>query len=69
MASSAIDGKYKTILTITLMSVLVAIVTYIISFVTSTKKSKQLIHDIVADLSVLEKASEEIANGNFDMYN
>ncbi len=64
MASSAIDGKYKTILTITLMSVFVAIVIYIISFVTSTKKSKQLIRDIIADLSVLEKASEEIANGN-----
>lgn len=63
-ANAAIAGKYRMILGITGIAVILAIIVYVLSNIVTARNSKKLIRQITEDLEILKKASEEIAGGN-----
>lgn len=63
-ANAAISGKYKIIITITGIAVMIAVVMYISCNLVMRRKSTRLIKQISEDLDILKTASEEIAKGN-----
>ncbi len=64
LAKDAIEGKFKLIMLITIVSIILAIVMLTSCILISNKRSRDLIKSISDELSILAKASEEIADGN-----
>ncbi len=64
LAENAAATKYQTILFMIAIAIIVLIAAFVIIIIINRKKSKNLIDNIEADLSILEEASAEIAKGN-----
>ncbi|MCR4675237.1 MAG: methyl-accepting chemotaxis protein [Lachnospiraceae bacterium] len=64
LAESAAANKYKTILIIIVLGIVVLVGGCVIVSIINKKRSKAMIDDIENDLDVLAKATEEIAKGN-----
>lgn len=63
-ANAAIEGKYKLIMTITILAVVVAVIVFIVCDRMTRRRFQKLIAQITNDLAVLENVSGEIARGN-----
>ncbi|MCR5546842.1 MAG: methyl-accepting chemotaxis protein [Lachnospiraceae bacterium] len=64
LAESAAANKYKTILVIIVLGIIVLVGGCVIVSIINRKRSVAMIDDIENDLDVLAKATEEIAKGN-----
>ncbi len=63
-ADAAANGKYKAIMTISLIAIIALVIASVATVVLSRKRNKALISDIENDLSILKDAATEIARGN-----
>ncbi len=63
-ADAAVDGKYKTILAVSIVAIIVLIATCAVNIIMSGIRNRKLIGEIEGDLAILKSASEEIAKGN-----
>jgi len=63
-ADAAANGKYKAIMTISLIAIIALVIASVATVVLSRKRNKTLISDIENDLSILKDAATEIARGN-----
>ncbi|MBR4707020.1 MAG: methyl-accepting chemotaxis protein [Pseudobutyrivibrio sp.] len=64
MAETAAAGKYQTILIFIVCTLGLIIIGVMTMIIMNTRSTKALVSEIEADLEILAKASEEIANGN-----
>ncbi|MCR4728423.1 MAG: methyl-accepting chemotaxis protein [Lachnospiraceae bacterium] len=63
-ADAAANGKYKAIMTISLIAIIALVIASVATVFLSRKRNKTLISDIENDLSILKDAATEIARGN-----
>ncbi len=63
-ADAAANGKYKAIMTISLIAIIALVIASVATVVLSRERNKALISDIENDLSMLKDAATEIARGN-----
>ena len=63
-ADAAVDGKYKTILAVSIVAIIVLIAACAVNIIMSGIRNRKLIGEIEGDLAILKSASEEIAKGN-----
>lgn len=63
-ADAAANGKYKAIMTISVIAIIALVIASVATVVLSRKRNKELISDIENDLSILKDAATEIARGN-----
>ncbi len=63
-ADAAVDGKYKTILAVSIVAIIVLIAACSVNIIMSGIRNRKLIGEIEGDLAILKSASEEIAKGN-----
>ena len=63
-ADAAVDGKYKTILAVSIIAIIVLIAACSVNIIMGGLRNKKLIAEIGSDLEVLKNASVEIAKGN-----
>ena len=64
LADEAVDSKYKSIVAISIIAVIVLIAACLVNIIMSGIRNKKLIAEIESDLDVLKSASSEIAKGN-----
>ena len=64
LADEAVDSKYKSIVAISIIAVIVLIAACLVNIIMSGIRNKKLIAEIESDLDVLKSASSEIARGN-----
>ena len=64
LADSAVDSKYKTIVAVSVIALIVLIAACAVNIIMSAIRNKKLISEIEGDLAVLKDASGEIARGN-----
>ena len=64
LADEAVDSKYKSIVAISIIAVIVLIAACLVNIIMSGIRNKKLITEIESDLDVLKSASSEIARGN-----
>ena len=64
LADAAVDGKYKTIVAVSVIALIVLICACAVNIIMSAIRNKKLITEIEGDLAVLKDASGELARGN-----
>ncbi len=64
LADAAVDGKYKTIVAVSVIALIVLICACAVNIIMSAIRNKKLIAEIEGDLAVLKDASGELARGN-----
>ena len=64
LADAAVDSKYKTIVAVSVMALIVLICACAVNIIMSAIRNKKLITEIEGDLAVLKDASGELARGN-----